>query len=285
MKFKFNFLILFLLIIFASSCNNKNNTPQEKEKVVSFDLTEEDSEDYSYVLPSPLQIAYIFKKSGLIFYSELINDSKKAYTYTNKINIYLNFGIYSTDLYYCLINDQLQEAIEYSNSLVELSERLDLSGVINSNNIKTRFSNNINSKDSLTFIANTLKESIDEYYEEKKEKYYLPIFFTGAWVEGMYIGSNVLELESQKNNILLQTLLEQMAILDNLIIGLRTYPIAEDIDPIIKDLTEIKNIFNEFESIKGKNLDDISFKNIYISKHELKKLSSKIKELRTKITS
>src|ERR1051326_2322241 len=89
----------------------KNDTAAVKE-----DTTEEVQENdngKTYLLPSPLQIAYIFKKSGLKYVAGTTHDVKKQNDYSTSYSQSLALGIYSSDLAYCVLNKEKQDAINY----------------------------------------------------------------------------------------------------------------------------------------------------------------------------
>src|SRR5690554_6238280 len=117
--------LLFILLSssflwFACESNNENVTTEEE-------LVEEvakEEESMSYLLPSPLQIAEIFKNSGLTYIGDLTNSTELASSYNTKYSQKLNFGVYSADMAYCIINNQTQSAINYLSTLRELSEKM-----------------------------------------------------------------------------------------------------------------------------------------------------------------
>lgn len=64
------------------------NTVKEKENLGE----DEDQEKFTFVPPSPLQIASIFNKAGLIYDANLPNKVENISNYTNKFKQSLNFG-------------------------------------------------------------------------------------------------------------------------------------------------------------------------------------------------
>ena len=56
----------------------------------------------SYTLPSPLQVASIFKKSGLKYKAGVTNSLKDPSKYTTNLSKAINLGVYSADLSYAV---------------------------------------------------------------------------------------------------------------------------------------------------------------------------------------
>ena len=95
-----------------ASCGNetsKEDSVTEADTVATETATVE-VEDVSYSLPSPLQIASIFKKSGLKYKDGITSTLKDPSKYTTNLSKALNLGIYSADLSYTVLNKQNQEA-------------------------------------------------------------------------------------------------------------------------------------------------------------------------------
>ena len=77
------------------SKNNETKTVIEVEQA-------DDENTFSFVPPSPIQIASIFKKAGLQYDATLPNKVENISNYTDKFKQSLNFGVYSSDLAYCV---------------------------------------------------------------------------------------------------------------------------------------------------------------------------------------
>src|SRR3954464_10497287 len=79
-------------LISCGDSGKDNAENQAPPKDTTSEIVE--TETVSYSLPSPLQIARIFKKSGLTYMDGLTNDQKDPSKYTSKFSKALNMGIY-----------------------------------------------------------------------------------------------------------------------------------------------------------------------------------------------
>ena len=88
-----------------------------EEEVTTKEIVEVDENQIEYVLPSPLQIAELFKNAGLTYIGDLTSPIANVDNYNSKYDQKLNFGVYSADMAYCIMNNQTQESINYLSTL------------------------------------------------------------------------------------------------------------------------------------------------------------------------
>ena len=285
MKIKTNFwtkIIAFGVVISMVACGEEPKPEPiiEIEEETSIDYDEDDS--YNFVMPSPLQIAAIFKRAGLEYSNETTNPVENVSNYTDRVSKALNFGVYAADLSYCVLNKQSQDAVKYMKTIKILSDDLGMSEMFGSSNIFSSFEDNIGNDDSLIYILATIQENLDEHLEDNEEQYMSVVFFAGGWAEGMHIGVQVAKENSPS---ITSRLIEQMVILENVIEALKQYPHeSEFLNEITADLQDIDSAYRNFESLKGMDIDDVSFADIKISDEELNIVIEKVEALRSKIT-
>lgn len=270
MKKKIFFILLSSSFLWVACESNNENVTIEEEVVEEVEMATEE-ESMSYLLPSPLQIAEIFKNSGLTYIGDLTNSTESAASYNTKYSQKLNFGVYSADMAYCIINNQTQSAINYLSTLRELSEKMWMTDVFNTMGLSKRLENNVGEQDSLTTIMADLQIRLDNYLDENGMGYTGPVIFTGAWIETMYLGAKVNQANS--NEKLIYRLTEQSVVLENLLKALEQINEDNDFDELIADLKVINENFDVLEESEEAKLSD----------EQVEKLSVQIIELRNKI--
>jgi hypothetical protein len=230
-----------------------------------------------YILPSPLQIALIFNHAGLEYQVDMTNDPEKSTTYVSKNSRLLNFGAYSADLSYCVVNDESDQALKYISVVRDMSEDLGLGSVFNSEKLMGKFERNLTNQDTLIEILTELQESLDEYVDDNDERFMHACIFTGAWIESMYLG-----YKSATDLSMGRKLTEQMTILDNIVVGLDKNPSNDEaITKLVEGLREARAAYENFESIKA--LDDseeADFSLLEISDEEIEQLGTILEQLR-----
>jgi len=270
-------------LIFSCGGNDTKDTAADKPSADSA-TQKTDDQDVSYNLPSPLQIASLFKKSGLKYIDGVTNKQKDPTKYTSNFSKSLNLGIYGADLAYCVLNKQSQEAMNYMKASTQLSGSLGMTSIFEEGSFVKRFENNINNEDSLRNVIAELQMATDTYLEDNEQQQISAIAFSGAWTEAMFIGSKVFEKSKEKS--LNDKISEQMTILYKIISVLK---LREAKDPgipgLVKDLSGLLDVYNNFDSVKKSktNAKDDDFGTVVgLSDQETTELIQKISQLRDK---
>ena len=253
-------------------------TPPTEDSVAN----EVQTEEVTYSLPSPLQIASIFKKSGLKYKAGVTSDLRDPAKYTSNLNKAINLGVYSADLSYAVLNKQNQEAMTYMKLSRQLADNLGMGTVFDQGNLSTRFEKNLSNEDSLAYIIAELQMVTDMYLDENDQQQITSIVFSGAWVESMYIGSKV--YEKGKDKSLNSKLAEQMTILGSIINALKAEEKKDAaITGLIADLVVVKDAYDALPSVKNNpEAEDDTDKELTLTDDEVTQLTTKIEVLRTK---
>jgi hypothetical protein len=281
--------VCFLSLAFVS-CNNADQENASAEltdtvKVADTAAVTEDESDVSYNLPSALQIAYVFKKSGSAFVPTLPNDASNVNKYnTSNYKRATNFGVYSADLAYCVFNKKYQESKQYLKACKDLGTYLGLNQAFESDNIAQRFEKNIANEDSAVKIVSAVQLKTDVMFEQNKQKHITVIAFTGAWTESAYIAAEV--YAKDKNKKALASLLEQLLLAETITKALKHYEASEAELPVL--ITAIDKINTEFHAIPAVKAAmekevDMDFTTMAVSEADLKDVSASIKTLRKSI--
>jgi len=266
-----------------TSCHG-NNASSSTSKASADTLTKEnaqqaDQDSETYLLPSPLQIASIFKNSGLTFLPGIIAPIKDGSQFNSQFDRALNMGIYSADLSYCILNKQTDNAMKDLNVVKSLSDKLGFGSVFESNSFMNRFQVNMTSTDSLASLIAELQMETDTYLENNKQKYIGVIAFAGAWVESMSIGNFVYEKE--KSTGVSSRISEQMNILEGLVKLLNKYQSADkNIAGLVAQLKDIKTSYDSFNEVKSYNPD--SEQPVSLTPEHVSELGKAIQSLRSK---
>lgn len=275
------------------SCNGNPEEQKNQDLLDGLDSTTAvqattvitDDNEVAYNLPSALQIAYVFKKSGAGFAPNLLNDKANTIKYnTSNFKRAINFGIYSADLAYCLFNKKYQESKEYLKACKEMGSHLGLNQAFESDNMAQRFDKNIANEDSIVKIVSNVQLKTDVMFEQNKQKHITVIAFAGAWTESIYIATQI--YANGKNKKVLAGILEQLLLCETIIKALKSH---QDSEPEIKDLiSSIEKINSEFSGIGSVKAamakdEEIDFNSVAISDNELNTITESVKTLRSKM--
>jgi len=238
-----------------------------------------------YILPSPLQIAHIFKKSGLKYMAGITNPQSNETKYTSNFNQTLNLGVYSADMAYNVLNKQKQGAISYMKLTKSLADEIGMSSVFSDENLMKRFEANIEREDSIMRILAELKGKTDDYISNNERQTTSTLIFSAAWIESMYLASKA--TEKKKDGKVKSQLLEQMSILENVIKLLQGHNTNNDaaLTDWTTQMMSIHDIFNNFAGVKSYTGDreDMDPMELNITDEEINSLVKKIEEIRIKM--
>ncbi|MFL5762919.1 MAG: hypothetical protein ACJ77K_03185 [Bacteroidia bacterium] len=262
-----------------------NDTPKDDQVTPPAGDTvqaEAETQEVTYSLPSPLQIASIFKKSGLKYKAGITSELKDPAKYTSNLSKAVNLGVYSADLSYAVLNKQNQEAMNYMKLSRQLADNLGMGTVFEQGNLSTRFEKNLSNEDSLAYIIAELQMVTDMYLDENDQQQITSIVFSGAWIESMYIGSKV--YEKGKDKSLNNKLAEQMTILGSIINALKAEEKKDSgITGLIADLQSVKDIYDQLPSVKNNpGASEDTEKELSLTDDEVTQLTTKIEAIRTK---
>ncbi len=281
----------FALSIVFVSCNENAEDQKNQEQIEVIDTTIttgsiaasfDDDNEVTYNLPSALQIAYVFKKSGAGFMPSLLNDKANSTKYnTSNYKRAVNFGIYSADLSYCLFNKKYQESKEYLKACKDMGTYLGLNQAFESDNMAQRFDKNISNEDSLIKIVSNVQLKTDLMFEQNKQKHITVVAFAGAWTESIYIAIEV--YKKDKNKKVLASLLEQLLLSETIIKALKSHQNSEkEIPALISSIEKINSQFNAIAALKAsmEKEEEMDLNSMLVTDNELKAISESVKKLR-----
>lgn len=285
----FSALSLLSFALILGSCGDSHETEKKEELkdttavVVNTPSPMEDED--SYTLPSPMQIATIFKKSGLKYLPGVTNPADNVNKYkAGSLSVKaINLGVYSADLSFCILNKQTEASKTYFKANRDLAAELGLAKSFETNNLAQRMEQNMAKDDSVIKYLGEIQMQTDNILEENSQIHVGAISFAGAWIECMYIGISV--QEKGKNAAVAKELVEQMTIGDNIIKALKAHASKDDgINALVDQLNSLNDIYKNFKSIKeimATDPDVIDPSKVSVTDEELSKFSKKVIEIRT----
>ena len=260
----YNTLIFCLIASIIISCGSENQPSSELEESDKISENKDnhsieveiEEKDFEFMPPSPIQIASILKKANMNYEEGLTNKVSNSKQYSTKFKQTINFGVYACDLAYCVTNDKFAEASEYLKVSKEMASKIGLESIFLSDNLVERFEKNVGNQDSVMSILFDIQIMTDDYIQDNELTDLSVIYFTGAWVEGMNIGTHtILGNNDHKISVLLS---EQMTIARSLIRGLREVENqTDDLIDLTDHIEEVVDAYHNLWSVKqeGENIE------------------------------
>ncbi len=274
------------------ACGADPKSEQEDTDTTATNEVVESLEKVLNDVPNPSEIPYQLKSTGADFSTEITNSAANAEKYlTTNNKAALNVGVYSTDVGYVSVYEQVQNALDYIKAVERLGDKLDITNAFDPK-MQERFKGNISNVDSLTAIINEALSQSDKYLKSNDRNSIAALIFTGSFIEGLYISTQIVDTypddllpEDVKDEVLLglvRIITEQDKPLQDLLKALKSLDKEDEIQGYISDLEALAAIYKEL------NIQEKIEKNqgtLILNDKTIKNITSKVKEIRTKIVS
>jgi uncharacterized membrane-anchored protein YhcB (DUF1043 family) len=250
--------ILILGLSGLTSCKQKK-AANEQKKVELEQVKTLDSEIKENVYPLPtsaevikmlteLEVGYIM---GI---SNPVENTKKYFSSTKRA---INLGVYGADLSYATLYNIQQEVINYLNAIRALSNELNMSKIYNED-LYTKIKANFDNRDELVKILTAAFNDTYSYLSDNDQQTLALLVVGGAWVEGMYLTTNVSEAAYQVAGIS-KVLLEQKKSFELFLEIAQPYLSDASVGDFVKMLDPVKEVYKGLgTSLTEQNIKDIT---------------------------
>ncbi|MBN2813171.1 MAG: hypothetical protein JXQ80_03780 [Bacteroidales bacterium] len=208
-------IILSGILMLGNACKSGKKGQEGKEVGIEDFLTEEDIFDdidkakkIFYSLPSPLETAMLLKSAGVSYNEEVLNDLANVEKYSTNKSKALNLGIYTTDLSFACLFDQAQTSLAYMDATKKLATEMGISDAIDEETMK-RLEQNLNKRDVVMDIISETFLNSSSYLKENDQQDVAAMVLVGGWIEGLYIGTQMVGSQPIEGNKLVDRIAEQ----------------------------------------------------------------------------
>ena len=216
-------------------------TPQDMEKVQQ-DIKQ--ANKIFEALPSPLESAMLIKSAGAPFDRKFLNPVDNTKLYTTTRSQALNLGIYTCDLSFASLYDQTQLIIDYMNAAKEMAEGLGILDAIDQTTLDN-LEENINNKDAIMEIISETFLNSNSYLEDNDQSAVAAIVLVGGWIEGLYIFTQLVDLNDFEGNKLVNTIIDQKLSIDILLNLLASNKGHPAVDEMMGQMNQLKAVFDK----------------------------------------
>ena len=257
-------LILPLLIIGFSgitSCNScKNRTVRETQKKVEMeqiDTIEKQIESNVYPLPTSAEVIKMLADLEVGYTFGITNFVSKAKRYITSIDKAINMGTYGADLSYATLYNMNQEVLNYLSAIRTLANELNMSRIYDET-LYEKIRQNFDNRDELVKILTEAFDNTYAYLADNDQQTLALLVVGGAWIEGMYLTTHVVEASYNFEGFS-RNLLEQKKSFDLYLEITEPYLNNQDISDFLAKLEPIKEVYKDLgTSLTEKNIKDIS---------------------------
>ncbi|MCQ2203424.1 MAG: hypothetical protein MJZ15_03165 [Bacteroidales bacterium] len=298
---KINKLSLFATLIasvaFMTSCGlgggSRNNDFDMSADTLSdapLQLSENVVNDMIQNISSPVEMANQIKNSGAGFSQQMLNETDNIKNYNTSFKRALNLGVYSADLGYINTFNKNTVVVSFLVAVKDLADGLNVGQFLDFQTLK-RLATNSTNLDSLKQLSVSSFNQMDKYLREQKRSNVSTAIVAGAWLEGIYITSQVIEQTGDKE--LINRLGEQKDIVNILLIILNNYSKTDkNFQDLVAKIDDIKKIYDgvrittELGEPITKEVDGIltidqnEITHVEISDDQVKEIIEKVKQAR-----
>ena len=246
--------ILLIALVFGGCDSSEESGPVKTgDKRATIEVDDSDvftSMDYEFVLPQPFALAANFQEAGLAYDAQRMNPVGNASTYKTKGKKLLNFGVYSTNLVYTILNERPQASMEYFKVLKELAESMGMGVIFSEDDLAMEVEANIANREVLEDLLIDLHERSQEYLQDNDMRQLAAIQFTGAWVEAMFLAAH--DFNDEISLDVSAKIDDQMTLLDNAIFALKSFEDRDqDLQEVLNELKTLQETYTSFDSVKN----------------------------------
>lgn len=207
-------------------------------------------------IPSLYEILFIIQTTGADFNPNLVNNAKNYKSYTSSaVKAAINIGVYSSDIAYLSSYGRTQQALDYMDVCIALTEVVHGRDV-DKLDVLERFENNLSNPDSLIQILNQFDIELITYLNENERMDIGALILAGAFIEVQYITIKI--IDTYPKNVISQKMRWQ--VLSPLVSNLRDQKISlavliellENVDSkgdfelmILNELNKLNSIYNK----------------------------------------
>jgi len=244
-------IVLLLGVCLLTGCKGGKKAPQEDIEV---DITDKEAilqdikqaEKIFQALPSPLESAMLIKSAGARFEEKLLNPVSSVNNYVTNKAMALNLGIYTCDLSFASLYEQTQLLIDYMNAAKKMADGLGILKAIEQEDID-RLEENINNSEVIMDIVSQTFMNSNSYLEDNGQPATAAIVLTGGWIEGLYISTQLVDVNDFNGNKLVGRIIDQKLSIDILVNLLTSSKGNTAVDEIILEVTRLKDVFDKIK--------------------------------------
>jgi len=246
--------ILVAVLLFTSlliGCKTGGNKAPKED--VTVDIPKDNTAVYEDIkqaekifnaLPSPLESAMLIKSAGARFDDALLNPIGNVNSYVTNKSMALNLGIYTCDLSFASLYEQTQLIIDYMNAAKKMADGLGILKAIEQAQID-RLEENINNSEVIMEIVSETFMNSNSYLEENGQPAVAAIVLVGGWFEGLYISTQLVDMNDFNGNKLVGRIIDQKLSIDILISLLESSKGNPAVDELIIQVKKLKVVFDK----------------------------------------
>src|SRR5512133_1941102 len=242
-------MVLFLAAL-LSGCKSGGKKTTEEDVTVPVAQDSKAVEDIKQAekifnaLPSPLESAMLIKSAGARFDEAQMNSISNVDKYVTTKSKALNLGVYTCDLSFASMYEQTQLIINYMNAAKKMADGLGILDAIPEETING-LEENINNSDYIMKAVSETFMNSNSYLDENGQPAVAAMVLTGGWFEGLYISTQLVDMNEFNGNKLVSRIIDQKLSIDILLNLLQESKGNPAVDDLIVQVNKLKTVFDK----------------------------------------
>lgn len=237
-------LLIFLLACKGGSKENDELGLPVDEGSEAMAVDDQSMEGIVENVSSPIEMAALIKELGVPFSKKYLASTEDVDNIFSSSKKAFNLGIFGADMGYLNMYNKTTAVVDYLSAIKKLADGIQVGQFFDFSTLKRLATNNENI-DSLMYISVHSFNQMDKFLRKNKRGNLSALMIAGVWIEGLYLATQV--AAETKNPQLAERIGEQKIVIGDLILILSNYKNDKFIKEAIKDLEEIKAMFNEIK--------------------------------------
>jgi hypothetical protein len=229
------------VLLSGSGCGGSDKPAGDGNQTDTLIQNQADSLQSFFQIPMPGEFYGNLRKLGLKAKPGLLNPVENVASYTGSKEKSINFGVYSSDLFYSSNFDLKADVLKIFNNLRKLAGEMGIASVLSEELLK-RTEKNLGNKDSLNAITSEVFFDASSNLEKNGQGASLALVIAGGFVESLYISTNLAETEKEGGAVF-QYIADQKYPLENLFHYLDKYGSDARVSEVKVAMEPLKNVF------------------------------------------
>ncbi len=196
-------------------------------------------------IPSPAEISFLIKDSGVKYDQSMMNSADNVGNYSTDYKKALNLGIYSTDLGYANIYEQSQDAITLVTAVRDMADGLNIVKFFDFENIRKLAASGSENLDKLLEETTMNLQKMNDHLQEEDRTDMTVLVLTGGWIESLYLTCKVAKIKTSEE--LNSRIAEQKITLDQIILLVEHYEASPKMKTLREELVALDKIYASIE--------------------------------------
>lgn len=289
-SFVTSLLLMVSLAVLQSSCGGGDHDATDAMSDTMSVTDQELVVEEFYQLPLPGEYFSSLRDLGIQSKPNLLNPAENITYYTTTADKAVNFGIYSSDLFYCSTFNLKADMLKYFDNLKRLADDLGISSVVTQETINS-IEKNLSSQDSLKAITSKVFYDASSALEHSGQGSTLALVIAGGLTESIYLSTKLVS-SYKDGSAAIQLIADQKFPLDNLNSYFAKFADDANISQVSQKLAPLTAVYSSLsetakDSMTNKDGRKIigSETLIMMNAEDYKKLSDKAEMVRNSLIS